>query len=162
MPDYRKKQTTIFVRNGIYKEKVVVPESKSNIRLIGQDNEKTVITYGDFAKKLNRFGEEMGTSGSATFYVYAPDFTAENITFENSAGDVGQAVAVLVKGDRAAFFNCRFLGFQDTLYVYGEQDGSLSRQYYQNCYVEGTVDFIFGWATAVFDDCEIQIGRAHV
>jgi pectinesterase len=87
--------------------------------------------------------------------MYAPDFWAENITFQNSAGPVGQAVAIFVSGDRAVFKNCRFLGFQDTLYTYGKY----SRQYYENCYIEGTVDFIFGSSTAVFKDCEIRSKR---
>lgn len=82
-------------------------------------------------------------------------FYAENITFENSAGPVGQAVACFVSADRAFFKNCRFLGFQDTLYTYGKQ----SRQYYEDCYIEGTVDFIFGWSTAVFNRCHIHSKR---
>ncbi|BDW76245.1 hypothetical protein BFINE_20400 [Bacteroides finegoldii DSM 17565] len=94
----------------------------------------------------------MGTSGSSSCYIYAPDFYAENITFENSAGPVGQAVACFVSADRAYFKNCSFLGFQDTLYTYGKQ----SRQYYEDCYIEGTVDFIFGWSTAVFNRCRIH------
>jgi pectinesterase len=151
VPDFRKNITTIFVRNGVYREKLVLARSKSNVRLIGEDKEKTVLVYDDFAAKKNRFGEEIGTSGSASFYVFADDFTAENITFENSAGRVGQAVAVRIDGDRVAFYNCRFLGNQDTLYPFGEK----SRQYYYNCYVEGTVDFIFGWSTAVFERCTI-------
>ena len=158
VPDYRKNiRTTILVRKGNYKEKVVVPESKINVSLIGEDG--AVITYDDYAKKLNRFGEEAGTSGSSTFYVYAPDFYAENITFENTAGQVGQAVACFVSGDRAYFKNCRFLGNQDTLYTYGKD----SRQYYDNCYIEGTVDFIFGWSTALFNECTIKsLGNGYV
>jgi pectinesterase len=113
--------------------------------------EKTILTYDDYASRKNRFGEEMGTTGSTSFYVFGDDFVAENITFENSAGPVGQAVAVRVDGDRVMFTNCRFLGFQDTLYPHGEK----SRQYYKNCYIEGTVDFIFGWSTVVFDSCTI-------
>ena len=97
----------------------------------------------------------MGTSGSSSCYIYAPDFYAENITFENSAGPVGQAVACFVSADRAFFKNCRFLGYQDTLYTYGKQ----SRQYYEDCYIEGTVDFIFGWSVAVFNRCHIHSKR---
>ena len=151
VPDFRKNiRTTILVRKGNYKEKVIVPESKINISLIGEDG--AVITYDDFANKPNLFGENKGTSGSSTFYLYAPDFYAENITFENTAGRVGQAVACFVSGDRAYFKNCRFLGNQDTLYTYGKN----KRQYYDNCYIEGTVDFIFGWSTAVFNQCTIR------
>lgn len=151
VPDFRKNQTVIFIKNGIYKEKLVLPTSKTNVKFIGEDVLKVILTYDDYASKKNRFGEEVGTTGSSSFYVFADDFIAENITFENSSGPVGQAVAVRVDGDRVMFSNCRFLGFQDTLYPHGEQ----SRQYYKNCYIEGTVDFIFGWSTAVFDNCTI-------
>lgn len=156
VPDFRREVTTIYVKNGTYQEKIVVPESKQKIKMIGENTHKTILTYDDYAQKKNRFGEEKGTSGSASFYLYAPDFEANHITFENSAGPVGQAVAILVKGDRAIFRDCRFLGFQDTLYAYGQQNGSQSRQYYEDCYIEGTVDFIFGWATAVFEGCTIH------
>jgi pectinesterase len=151
IPDFRKNVTTVFIRNGTYKEKLILPASKTNVRFIGESQERTILTYDDFASKKNRFGEEMGTTGSTSFYVFGDGFTAENITFENSSGPVGQAVAVRIDGDRVAFLNCRFLGFQDTLYPHGER----SRQYYKNCYIEGTVDFIFGWSTALFEDCEI-------
>lgn len=158
VPDFRKAgRTTILVRKGVYKEKVVVPESKISISLIGEDG--AVLTNDDYASKKNRFGEEMSTSGSSTCYIYAPDFYAENITFENSAGRVGQAVACFVSGDRAYFKNCRFLGNQDTLYTYGKN----SRQFYDHCYIEGTVDFIFGWSTALFKDCTIHsLGDGYV
>jgi pectinesterase len=151
VPDFRKNQTTIFVKSGVYREKLILATSKTNVKLIGEEVTKTILTYDDYASKKNRFGEEIGTTGSTSFYVFGDDFVAENITFENSAGPVGQAVAVRVDGDRVRFTNCRFLGFQDTLYPHGEK----SRQYYKNCYIEGTVDFIFGWSTAVFDSCTI-------
>lgn len=151
VPDYRKNFTTIFIKNGTYKEKLILAASKTNVKFIGQDTEKTILTYDDFASKKNRFGEEIGTTGSTSFFVFGDGFVAENITFENSSGPVGQAVAVRVDGDQVIFRNCRFLGFQDTLYPHGEK----SLQYYKSCYIEGTVDFIFGWSTAVFDDCTI-------
>ena len=154
VPDFRKNvRTTILVRKGTYKEKIIIPESKINISLIGEDG--VVLTNDDFANKKNVFGENMGTSGSSSCYIYAPDFYAENITFENSAGPVGQAVACFVSADRAFFKNCRFLGYQDTLYTYGKH----SRQYYEDCYIEGTVDFIFGWSVAVFNRCHIHSKR---
>ena len=100
VPDFRKNvRTTILVRKGTYKEKIIIPESKINISLIGEDG--AVLTNDDFANKKNVFGENMGTSGSSSCYIYAPDFYAENITFENSAGPVGQAVACFVSADRA-------------------------------------------------------------
>lgn len=151
VPDFRKKETKIFIRNGRYKEKLTLPPSKTNVTFIGENKEKTILTYDDFAQKLNSFGEEIGTTGSTSFFVFGDGFTARNISFENSAGPVGQAVAVRVDGDRVIFENCRFLGFQDTLYPHGKE----SRQYYKNCYIEGTTDFIFGWSTAVFENCEI-------
>ncbi|HSJ66537.1 MAG TPA: pectinesterase family protein [Anditalea sp.] len=151
VPDFRKEQTVIYIKNGTYKEKIILPDSKTNVLLLGESAAGTILTYDDFAQKPNRFGEEMGTTGSSSFFVFGSDFSARNLTFANTAGPVGQAVAIRVTGDRASFINCRFLGFQDTLYAHGEN----SRQYYKDCYIEGTTDFIFGWATAVFDNCEI-------
>ena len=151
VPDFRKNETRIFIKKGIYKEKLVLAGSKINVVFIGEDRDQTILTYDDFASKKNRFNEEIGTTGSTSFFVFGDGFHAENITFKNSSGPVGQAVAVRVDGDMTAFINCRFLGFQDTLYPHGEK----SRQYYRNCVIEGTVDFIFGWATAVFDRCKI-------
>lgn len=158
VPDFRKgKRTTILVRKGVYKEKIVIPESKQHISLIGEEG--AILSYDDYAQKLNRFGEEKGTSGSASCYIYGPDFYAENITFENTAGPVGQAVACFVSADRVYFKKCRFLGFQDTLYTYRKG----SRQYYEDCYIQGTVDFIFGWSVAVFNCCHIHsLGKGYV
>lgn len=125
--------------------------SKTNVTFVGEDKNETILTYDDFAQKHNSFGEEMGTTGSTSFFVFGDGFKAKNITFENSAGPVGQAVAVRVDGDKVIFENCKFLGNQDTLYLHGDK----SRQYYKDCYIEGTVDFIFGWSTAFFENCEI-------
>lgn len=151
VPDFRKNETRIFIKKGTYKEKLVLAGSKTNVVFIGENRETTILTYDDFASKKNRFGEEMGTTGSTSFFVFGDGFRAENITFENSSGPVGQAVAVRVDGDQVVFCNCHFFGFQDTLYPHGEK----SRQYYRDCVIEGTVDFIFGWSTAVFDRCTI-------
>lgn len=151
VPDFRKNVTVIYIKNGVYKEKLVLAGSKARVKFIGESVEKTILTYDDYNAKKNVFGEDMGTSGSSSFYVYGDEFRAENITFQNSSGPVGQAVAVWVAGDKVQFKNCRFLGFQDTLYTYGYK----SRQYYKDCYIEGTVDFIFGSSTAVFENCEI-------
>jgi pectinesterase len=154
VPDYRKTvPTRILIRRGKYHEKVIVPESKDNLWLIGEEG--AVITYDDYASKPNAFGENMGTSGSATIYIFGKNFRAENITFENAAGPVGQAVACFVCGDRAVFRHCRFIGSQDTLYTYGEH----SRQYYEDCYIEGTVDYIFGKSTAFFLRCQLHSKR---
>jgi len=151
VPHLRKNRTAIFVRNGTYKEKLILPSTKINVSLIGEDREKTIITFDDYASRKNVFGEEMGTSGSSGFYIFGDGFIAQNITFSNSAGPVGQAVAVRIDGDKVMFENCKFLGYQDTLYPHGEK----SRQYYRNCYIEGSVDFIFGWSTVLFEDCTI-------
>ena len=156
VPDFRKVTTTIFVKNGTYKEKLNLPTSKQFVRIVGESVEKTILTYDDWAQKKNAFGEEKGTSGSSSTYIYGNQFTAENITFQNTAGPVGQAVALFVAGDKAKFINCRMLGFQDTLYTYGYA----SRQYYYQCYIEGTVDFIFGSSTAVFEECQIFCKKA--
>ena len=157
VPDYRKSgETRILIRKGTYHEKLIVPTSKQAVSLIGEEG--VVITGSDYAKKLNRMGEEMGTSGSSTCYIYGDNFYAENITFENNAGMVGQAVAALVDSDRAIFYRCRFLGNQDTLYPYGKE--RRIRQYYKECHIEGTVDFIFGWdVAAYFDNCTIHCKR---
>ena len=151
VPDFRKgKRTTILIRQGVYQEKLVIPASKINLSLIGQEG--VVLAYDDYASKKNIFGESKGTSGSSSCYIYAPDFYAENITFQNTSGPVGQAVACFISADRVFFKQCRFLGFQDTLYTYGKG----VRQYFEECYMEGTVDFIFGWSTAVFNRCHIH------
>ena len=151
VPDFRKNETLIYIKNGTYKEKLVLAGSKTNVVFIGEDRDKTILTYDDFASKKNRFGEEKGTTGATSFYVFGDGFRAENITFENSSGPVGQAVAVRIDGDQVAFINCRFSGNQDTLYPHGEK----SHQYYRDCIIEGTVDFIFGWSTVVFDRCTL-------
>lgn len=151
VPEMRTNRTRIHIKPGTYKEKLTLPANKTNVSFIGDCALTTKITYDDFASKKNRFGENIGTSGSSSFFVYGDGFSAENITFENSSGPVGQAVAVRIDGDKVTFRNCRFLGFQDTLYPHGEK----SRQYYKNCYIEGTVDFIFGFSTCFFEECSL-------
>jgi len=152
-------RTKILIKPGIYKEKIIIPDTKGAILMEGESPENTIITYDDFASKKNSEGKDIGTSGSSTIFIYSNDFTAKNISFENSSGRVGQAVAVLTSGDRIAFENCKFLGNQDTLYVKGVQDlenkTKPSRNYFKNCYIEGTTDYIFGAGTAVFEDCTI-------
>ncbi|MBF9222655.1 pectinesterase family protein [Hymenobacter ruricola] len=145
--DFMQVTATIFVKNGTYREKLLIPPQKTNITLLGESAEGTVISFGDYSGDAQKHS----TYTSATVRVEANDFTAENITFENSAGRVGQAVALHVEGDRATFRRCRLLGNQDTLFLAVEN----SRQYYQDCYIEGTTDFIFGSSTAVFEGCTI-------
>src|SRR5512133_262750 len=147
------KRITIHVKNGTYKEKIVVPACNNRLSVIGEDAEKTIITWDDYFNKINR--GRNSTFYTCTFLVEADDFYAENLTIENSAGPVGQALALYVKGDRCVFRNCRILGNQDTLYT----DGLNSRHYFDGCYIEGTTDFIFGPATALFTNCIIHSKR---
>lgn len=140
----------LFVKNGTYKEKIVVPSCNSQLSIIGESAEKTIISFDDYFDKINR-------GRNSTFYTYtllveANDFRLENITIENSAGPVGQAIALHVEGDHCVFRNCRILGNQDTVYIAGR----FSRMFFTNCYLEGTTDFIFGEATALFEDCIIH------
>ncbi len=151
VPDFRKAGSTrILIKAGTYKEKLTIPSTKNGVELYGEG--QVVLTYDDYASKRSLLGEEMGTSGSSSVYVFCPYFKAENITFENSSGPVGQAVACQIGSDKAVFRHCRFLGCQDTLYPFGDN----SRQYYEDCYIEGTVDFIFGKAQCVFNRCHIH------
>jgi len=141
---------TIHVKNGIYKEKVAILAGNTQLSIIGESVDKTIITFDDYFNKINR-------GRNSTFYTYtlkvdASDFRLENMTVENTAGPVGQAVALHVEGDRCMFVNCRFLGNQDTVYAAGK----FSRQYFFNCYIEGTTDFIFGEGTALFEECIIH------
>jgi pectinesterase len=156
VPVNRKGRTTIFIRKGTYKERIIVPETHSNVSLIGESQTETILTFDNYAGRKTVLGENMGTSGSSSLYIYANGFEASNLTFENSAGNVGQAVAVFVAADQVVFRHCRFLGNQDTLYTWDKD----SRQYYEECYIEGTVDFIFGSSTCVFDRCDIHAKRS--
>lgn len=156
--DLGDKRVRIFIKNGTYNEKLVIPSWKTNISLIGQDKENTIITNADFSGKIypqgkDAFGKDKFTTyTSYTVLIQGNGVTIENLTISNTAGPVGQAVALHVEGDRFFIRNCRLLGFQDTLYAATAQ----SRQFYQDCYIEGTTDFIFGEATAVFQHCTIK------
>jgi pectinesterase len=140
----------IFVKNGIYHEKVFIPSWNTEISLVGESKDSTIISYDDYFKKINKGPNS--TFYTATLLVQGNDFHAENLTIENTAGPVGQALALAVEADRCSFENCKFLGNQDTLYLAGEN----ARQYFFNCYIEGTTDFIFGEATALFEKCTIR------
>ena len=136
----------IYIKKGVYKEKLLLDSYLTHIHLIGEDPVNTIITFDDFAGR-----ENMGTFKTYTLKITGDDIWLENLTIENSAGEVGQAVALHVEGDRCIFKNCRLLGNQDTLYAAGAK----SRQYFINCYIEGTTDFIFGASVALFDGCTI-------
>jgi pectinesterase len=144
---YMSDTTYMHIRAGVYREKIVIPSWVTNLCMRGEGAEKTVITWDDYAGLRN-----MGTFRTYTIWIQGTGFTAEDITFENSAGQVGQAVAVHADGDRAVFRRCRLLGNQDTLLTANQE----SRQYYEECYIEGTTDFIFGPATAWFERCHIH------
>ncbi|MBP9214450.1 MAG: pectin esterase, partial [Chitinophagaceae bacterium] len=151
---------TIKVGNGIYYEKLVLDTRKNFVTLIGENKDSTIITYNNHARQVLANGDTINTWNSASFFIYADDFTAKNITIENNAGfNAGQAVAVFAYGNRIAFKNCNIKGFQDILFC----SGSGSKQYYENCYLEGTTDFIFGPSTAVFSKCIIHSKKnSHV
>ncbi|MFL6337350.1 MAG: pectinesterase family protein [Pyrinomonadaceae bacterium] len=140
----------IRIRPGTYKELVYVQREKRFFKLVGEDAAKTVITYDLNANIKGVDGKPIGTFRTPSVQIDADDFAAENITFENSAGPVGQALAVRVDGDRVVFRNCRFLGWQDTVLL------NRGRHYFENCYIAGHVDFIFGAATAFFERCHIH------
>lgn len=141
---------TIYVRNGVYKEKVIVPSWVENIDIIGEDRDKTIITYDDHAN-INK----MGTFRTYTVKVEGSDITFKNLTIENNAAQLGQAVALHTEGDRLKFINCRILGNQDTIYT----GAKFTRLYFKDCYIDGTTDFIFGPSTALFENCMIHSKR---
>ena len=144
-------RVVIHIKPGTYKERVRVPKDKPRLTFKGEDAKTTILTYDLSAKSVTPPATQpVGTSGSYSTLVEADDFIAENVTFENTAGDIGQAVALRTTGKRQAFYKCRMLGWQDTLYVH---EGSI---YVGDSYIEGRVDFIFGRATAVFERCHIH------
>jgi pectinesterase len=160
VPSGNKKSITIFIRKGIYKERLTLDTRKDFVTLVGEDKLSTILTFDNHKGTRLSNGDTVNTWTSASFFIYADDFTAQNITFENNAGfNAGQAVAVFAHGDRLSFTNCRFVGFQDVLFC----SGPGSRQYYKDCYIEGTTDFIFGPSTAVFQSCHIHSKKkSHV
>lgn len=160
VPINNKKSIVIFVKDGIYKEKLHLDSSKTFVTLIGEDKFNTVLTYDDHTGKVSPSGAVINTRTSWSFLIKANDFTAKDITFQNDAGfTAGQAVAVEADGDRDAFFNCRFLGFQDVLFTNNDH----ARQFYKSCYIEGTTDFIFGSSTVWFQQCHIHSKKnSHV
>ncbi|MGI4021643.1 MAG: pectinesterase family protein [Janthinobacterium lividum] len=156
--DLSQEQVTIRIKKGIYYEKLIIPSWKINIALVGEDKENTIISNNNYSGQPLLSGKDASgrtqynTYTSYTVLVQGRDFSAENLTIENTAGRVGQAVALHVEGDRCTIKNCKLLGNQDTLYTGTES----RRQYYQNCYIEGTTDFIFGEATVIFQSCTIK------
>ncbi|XP_059293098.1 probable pectinesterase 53 isoform X2 [Lycium ferocissimum] len=146
----------ISVSPGIYREKIEIPATMAYITLEGAGSSKTTIKWDDTADRAGKDGQPLGTYGSATFAVNSPYFIARNITFKNVAppppsGALGkQAVALRISADTAAFINCKFIGAQDTLY---DQRG---RHYFKNCYIQGSVDFIFGNGLSLYENCHLR------
>ena len=162
-PDYSHAEITdILIRKGVYHEEVIIPHTKFRLHIVGEDAENTVISYDKYAEQLWTSRDfKVGTSGSATIYIHASYITFENLTFENTAGEgkeIGQAVAVFTDGDFLFFKGCRFIANQDTLYTYGRygKNGGIKRNYFLDCYIEGTTDFIFGPSIAYFENCLIH------
>ena len=138
---------TLYIKNGVYNEKIELPAVNTDVRFIGESVDKTIITFNDYSGR-----GKINTFTSYTAKISGNRFVAENITFANSAGPVGQALALYVDADKVLFKNCRFLGNQDTIFAAGEN----ARQLFTECYIEGTTDFIFGPSTAVFQNCTIH------
>jgi len=152
----------IFVRNGVYKERIYVQRERGNILVLGEDAARTIVTYDLHAGLQGPDGKPIGTFRTPTVQIDGDDMIWENLTIANGAGAPGprpegppveQAVALRVDGDRVIFRRCRFLGFQDTVLV------NRGRHYFVDSYIEGSVDFIFGAATAYFDRCRIHVLR---
>ena len=148
--DYHK---VIYIKKGTYKEKIVIPQWLQNIELVGEDRDQTVITFDDHANiKTPQYQQGIGTFRTYTLKIEANDITLKNLTVENNAARLGQAVALHTEGDRLLFVNCRFLGHQDTIYTGMPR----TRMLFKDCYICGTTDFIFGPSTAWFEGCAIH------
>lgn len=151
IPAYPRFTYDVHILPGTYNQQVTIPRIKPHIRLWGDDPATTILTFNLGAPMHGPDGKPIGTFATPSVRFLSDDVTAENITFQNTFGPHGQALAAEVAGDRVAFNNCRFLGWQDTLFA-----DSSGRNYFHDCYIEGHVDFIFGKSTAVFDSCEIR------
>ena len=147
---YPSERITIFIKNGVYYEKVKIHSWNPYISLIGESQEKTIISYDDHFNKIN-IGRN-STFHTYTVLVEGNDFIAKNLTIQNTSGPIGQAVALNVNANRVIISNCSLLGNQDTLYTSGEG----IKNYFRDCYIEGTTDFIFGDATVFFENCTIH------
>lgn len=164
----------VQIGEGVYEERLEIHQGSMILEGMGADPAKTVITHGDYAKELLPDGEKRGTFRTQTLFIDADCVTLKNLTVENSAGhgsDVGQALALYADGDRLCFENCRFLGHQDTIFnaplppavlqtngFRGPKENAPrrdGRHYFKDCFVSGEVDFIFGGATVLFENCEL-------
>lgn len=162
----------LHIAPGIYREKLVL--ERPHVTLLGESAENTILVYGDHAYDLMEDGSKRGTFRTASFRIHTHDICAKNLTFQNDSGSgyvVGQALALYVDGDRNSFYNCRLIGSQDTLFTAPlpkkeaqpggftgpgqDKPRTMGRQYYENCYIQGDVDFIFGGAVAYYNKCTI-------
>lgn len=165
-PSNSQDPTVIFIKRGLYdQEKLIIPASKSNITIIGESREETIISYDLY--NCNDGGDGMCPDDkvalwednsdlirtAATLTIMANDFRAENITIQNTAGPVGQAQAITLRGDRTVFVNCDLKGYQDTVYFWMDET---SRAYFETCVIEGRTDYIYGRGVAFFNACEIR------
>lgn len=150
VPDNTPNRTIIFMTPGVYIEKVSVPRTKPNITFQGHGFLPTFIVWNDTANSSG------GTFYSASVSIFADNFVAKDINFVNSApaanpGDMGgQAVALRISGDKAAFYSCGFYGAQDTLH------DDRGRHYFQDCFIQGSIDFIFGNARSLYQECVLN------
>jgi pectinesterase len=155
VPDNYTGKWTIYVKTGTYKEKLLLDSKKINVILEGQNRENTILTYDDYSGRVVN-GVTLTTSTTYSVAIDASDFLAKNITFQNTS-QAAQAVALRTNGDRQIYENCKMLGYQDTYYLWG--GSAPGRIYNHNCYIEGSVDFIFGRNIALFEGCTININR---
>jgi pectinesterase len=153
-PDNSSNRTVITIRAGTYKGHVEIPTNKPNLTLRGTNAALTILTDDKNIFALDPKGNKLGTPDSSTVLVRASGFTAENLTFENTAGNHGQALALFITADRGTFRRCRFLGWQDTLRADAKEQSA--RQYFEECEIVGHVDFIYAAGTAVFNRCHIH------
>lgn len=166
VPDNSSKRTVIYLKKGLYdEEKLIVPEFKQNITLIGEDRENTIISYHIYDCKSEISANKCPAESydlwkdnkdlvrtSATLTVKGDGFIAENLTIENTAGPVGQALAITITADKGIYRNCSFLGYQDTVYLWT----SGKRSYFENCLILGRTDYIYGGGIGYFNQCEIR------
>lgn len=149
-PDNATRPHVILIKPGRYRwQQTLIPKSKPFIHLVGEDADTTIISYHLNVNETVKDRQLKGFEGIGVI-VQSDDSQASNLTFENTSGDHGQALALRIDGNRAIVRNCRLLGWQDTLMV------NNGRHYFRDCYIEGRVDFIYGSATAVFDRCTIH------
>jgi pectinesterase len=153
VPLNNKKPLTIYIKNGTYREKLHLDSTKNFVEVTGESRFNTILIFDDHTGKVAADGKTINTPSSYSILIKGDHFTAQEITFANDAGfTAGQAVAVECQGDKAIFKDCRFIGNQDILFL----NSANSRQFYKDCYLEGTTDFIFGAATAWFENCHIH------